>query len=1303
MARLTRLCSTPRLSARVSHARFLLAMGTFVTSLGAARADAAVRINEVVADPARDWGTDSADTAFLGVPGTGAVTAGDEWIELVNTGSAAVSLAGYSLEMADATPVTDTLGTAPDARSYRVFDAAGQHVADGPDAMVPPGGRMVIGDPTGDMAVGVPLTLTLRDAAGAVVDQATFGAAPAADLDAAGTFDEAAARLGDGSDVDSPLDFAKTVATLGAANPTPCALPVGAVRINEVVADPVSNWDHSDGSGARDTAAADAFFTALPGGTVDSADEFVELKNTSLSAQDLRGCVLAMADATPAHFVLGSAAGDEEPWVRVFDQAGTALPDSALGAVPAGGYVVIGDVPGQMQNGSEANPLVVSLHAGGRGGDAVDRVAFGSPDSAGAPGLSSSSMLDEAVARYPDGRAAGMHDFATRAATPGASNGDITPAAAGDALLNELVIDPQADYSGDGALTSSDQWVELVNTSGAVIDLTGWTLWMVDTTPAVALLSEADVTFSAGGNVQAWQPGEYLVVLNPLGQMNRDVFVQLRDATDTVVDTVEIGLNDLAGDGDDLAAPGDGANASAVSVGASAIARMPDGQTTGDDAADFARQPPTLAQVSPPVGLVNTAPVANGQGPVVVPGQSTSGMAVALDAVVQLAFSEPLAPAAVTDALVTVREAGQSTPLGGDLRFALGNDAVVELVPHGLLKPGTTYELFVAGGVRDWAGEAAPAPGAGPVHTFTTEPAAQNPAPVQLSEIVVHPLADYGSQGFTTDTVTGGTANASDEWVELVNTTGAAVDLSAWTLSFVDDDRARLVLADGVYACFAADGSHAPAGACITALAPGGRVVFGDVPGSMDPDIALVLRDSTGALVDMVEIGGLTASTDRGGDGEDNGAPGAGLNGRALHPLLEAVARTGGDTGDDLADFAAQPVTLGRDNTVMWPVDTTPPAVERIRANRTVNGDARVDTDFVVTFDEPVDIRGLNWNAFTLEVDGQSWPLRVLADTAESVRVSPEQALPFGASVLVGVQPGAVRDFSRNPGDANALAAAASDTFTTEGEPASPGALRINEVVAEPVQDWNDSILGPGVPFDAEVGRPFATAGDEWVEIKNTSADVVDVSTLVLAKKDRTYSETPLGAREDSVVRRATGGDGQHVPAGGLLVLGDIDGSMAKTVFLGIRDSSGALIDATYVQPADPLAAASEAWARQPGSADTGVDWQDFCLAEATILAENTANCTQTVMPPPPPDAGMPDAGPADGGQGTPDAGQGQRDAGQGQPDAGPGAPDAGPILTVDAGSGDTAPSGGCAQSSGGQAGLFGLALLGLWFARRRP
>src|SRR5262249_46807149 len=157
-----------------------------------------------------------------------------------------------------------------------------------------------------------------------------------ADVDAssATTLDESASRLPNGFDSDSLSDFTALLATPGASNGA-CDLLAGDMVINEVVSDPLQDWDHD---GAIDA------FDGTPGvGVVDSNDEYIELANVSGVALDIRSCVIAIEDTSPTSFAFQGLDAAAAPYVRVFDDVGVQVGTAdALDAVPAGGYVLLG-------------------------------------------------------------------------------------------------------------------------------------------------------------------------------------------------------------------------------------------------------------------------------------------------------------------------------------------------------------------------------------------------------------------------------------------------------------------------------------------------------------------------------------------------------------------------------------------------------------------------------------------------------------------------------------------------------------------------------------------------------------------------------------------------------------------------------------------------------------------------------------------------------------------------------------------------------------------------------------------------
>jgi hypothetical protein len=194
------------------------------------------------------------------------------------------------------------------------------------------------------------------------------------------------------------------------------------------------------------------------------------------------------------------------------------------------------------------------------------------------------------------GGRAGGRDAGRDTGDPRRDGGDRDAPAASQVVINEVVADPQRDWNdssgggtpfdatpGNGSVTGADEWVELYNGSGVVVDLTGWTLVMTDTTPAIEPIGsgEAMLSFSASGALSAFQPGEFLVVGGPKGDLNNTVTLELYDALGVLVDRVALGGN------------GGGPSGNATGSDDEAIARVPNATDTNDDAADLSARPPT--------------------------------------------------------------------------------------------------------------------------------------------------------------------------------------------------------------------------------------------------------------------------------------------------------------------------------------------------------------------------------------------------------------------------------------------------------------------------------------------------------------------------------------------------------------------------------------------------------------------------------------------------------------------------------------------------------------------------------------
>jgi len=112
-----------------------------------------------------------------------------------------------------------------------------------------------------------------------------------------------------------------------------------------------------------------------------------------------------------------------------------------------------------------------------------------------------------------------------------------------DVEITEVVATPLRDWGdsdeagrpfdpqpGDGSVSDTDEWVELVNRSPQALDLRGLDVRLetMDGTPSVtALASPPGAYFGAGGGPERWLPGEALV-LRPRGSMSsRDVWIRV--------------------------------------------------------------------------------------------------------------------------------------------------------------------------------------------------------------------------------------------------------------------------------------------------------------------------------------------------------------------------------------------------------------------------------------------------------------------------------------------------------------------------------------------------------------------------------------------------------------------------------------------------------------------------------------------------------------------------------------------------------------------------------------------------------
>lgn len=380
------------------------------------------------------------------------------------------------------TDVFDPNGpTTQRSESYRLYDAGGVEVTPLPvPIIVPAGGYLVLLNPYGTLnAAG---TINLLDASGDPVDQIGF------DANADSTADEAYSRFPDGADTgNDAADFVLRGVTFGGSNGSfyyrNRRRPVPGQRGDRQSADRLGRLGHGQRGSRR----------------------VVELKNVSGGALDLSGCILDMTDTTAASFLFQPADAPAAPFVKVYDpngvQVGTA---PAITAVPAGGYVVLLDPPGQMNS---TGAVEVLLRAGQPGPDTTVDSISGT--------LDANSAADESLSRFRSGGAYLLQ----KKGTPGRTNGlgryrSATPAAPdrrGGAHARRGLRRDRRNHPRHGSGS------QLYNASGQTIDLTGWQIEMLDSRPVclLPLVKFGRATFSAGGTFDAWASGEYLTLVSP--------------------------------------------------------------------------------------------------------------------------------------------------------------------------------------------------------------------------------------------------------------------------------------------------------------------------------------------------------------------------------------------------------------------------------------------------------------------------------------------------------------------------------------------------------------------------------------------------------------------------------------------------------------------------------------------------------------------------------------------------------------------------------------------------------------------
>lgn len=570
-----------------------------------------VVINEVVTDPQQNWDDSgcSGDCGSpfdnnpgpltTGEPPSSEITNNDEWIELYNASASAIDLTagtGWTLTIQDSSTYVENFKS-PSSSTDFYFSNGGTF--DNFKA----GEYLIIGGPPNTSGMNNDVYLVLRngDPTPAIIDEIEFGDqnydgdtgdAAAPDGNADTIFDESVVRFPNGMDTnDDADDTIKRSATIAASNGTGTGV-VGNVLINEVVTDPYFDWDDTVGGNG-------IAFDSIPGTDSPNTDldQWIEIVNVSGTTLDLTGWYLYLDDSTDSA---------QELWLPGSSATFRFSDNGYPWSFAPNERMVIGNVAGNMDDDILIQIFDYSYTT-------IDQVTLGGDNlnDGLAPDGDTDSACDEAVARFPDlvDTDNDDADFVERKATIGTSNGSI---AYGSIVINEVVTDPQQNWDDSGCsggcgspfdsipgpptsgeppsneITTNDEWIEFVNVSGEVMDINGLIISMDDSTASVEdfTTSSLGLYFSDGGSLCNFQPGEYLVVGNALGSINNDVFIELKDRHNTVIDDVEIG-DDNEEDGIGDGAPDGSTDGNASDLDDESVFRFPDARDTDNDVNDF--------------------------------------------------------------------------------------------------------------------------------------------------------------------------------------------------------------------------------------------------------------------------------------------------------------------------------------------------------------------------------------------------------------------------------------------------------------------------------------------------------------------------------------------------------------------------------------------------------------------------------------------------------------------------------------------------------------------------------------------
>lgn len=539
----------------------------------------AVLISEVITDPQQQWQESGFHDSNPG--GIAPFASSDDWIELFITQNN-IDLSGYTIDLIDSDTVSGGLGASEafTVSNYNSITGGLFQATDSGDFVIL--GQLVTG------AMNQDIQVILRDGNGIVVDQVLIenvSRGTGFNGNSTGVEDESVTRLFNDSDTnDDAIDFVLTKASLGTTD-----VQTGIVLINEVVTDPQTDWSENDFDGTDG------------GNTPTPVDEWIELY---IGSDDLNLTNWTLDIENGANDIIQQdlSAGGAFTISNYFSQTG-----GTFTKTDSGDYLVLGNAAENLINSPE-----ITLYD--PAGNVIDQVVLGGGGSE-APNGNADEFDNEAIARYPNATDTGTDniDFIQTRPTLGSTNSP-----SGTVFINEVVTDPQQDWAtngfdgtiGGGSVTPSDEWIELYIDSDS-INLTNWEFSIDGDTNVLANQANGGIfdvlnyiSNSPDGSFVNTREGDYIILGDPTGDMNLNLFLTLSDAEGNSVDDVEIGDDDES-DGDDGAPSGGSSNGSATGVSDEAIARIPNATDTNNDINDFEATIATLGRAN------STAPISD--------------------------------------------------------------------------------------------------------------------------------------------------------------------------------------------------------------------------------------------------------------------------------------------------------------------------------------------------------------------------------------------------------------------------------------------------------------------------------------------------------------------------------------------------------------------------------------------------------------------------------------------------------------------------------------------------------------------